>query len=98
MNIMWALLAGGIALLFFRNRRISIVMGIVVFSHWVLDFIVHPGLPVWFNKLPFSGLYLWGSGTGLKISLILEFVLLGSGIFSCILAKKKNFFLFSDSK
>ena len=65
----------------FKDQRISAIIGLVVFSHWVLDFIVHlPDLPLLFDGLPVVGLGLWGSGPGLILSAILEFGLLTGGI------------------
>ena len=74
-------MAAAAAFLFYRDRRTSIVIGLVVFSHWVLDFIVHlPDLPLLFDGSPLLGLDLWGSGSGLIISIILEIVLLAAGV------------------
>ena len=81
MSIVWSLVFGGIAFLVYRDARTSVVLGLVVFSHWVLDLIVHlPDLPLFFEGSPKLGLGLWSSGLGLIISVILEFVLLGGGI------------------
>jgi hypothetical protein len=81
MCVVWSVVAAALALFFYRDRRTSIVMGALVFSHWVLDFIVHiPDLPLLFEGSPVVGLGLWGSGPGLIISGILEIGLLAGGI------------------
>jgi hypothetical protein len=81
MSVVWSVVAAAVAYLAFRDRRAGGAIGLVVFSHWVLDFIVHPSdLPLLFHGSPTVGLGLWTSGPGLIISSILEFVLLGSGI------------------
>jgi len=81
MSIIWSLIFGGIAYLIYRDTRTSAVLGLVVFSHWLLDLIVHPpDLPILFEGSPNLGLGLWSSGWGLIISFILELVLLGGGI------------------
>lgn len=81
MIAVWSILIGGIAYFVFRNRRTSIVLGLLVFSHWVLDFIVHPPeLPLFFDGSPLIGLGLWSSGTGFIFSVILEIVLLFLGV------------------
>ena len=81
MSIVWSTVVAGIAHFVFRDRRTSIVIGLVVFSHWVLDLIVHlPDLPIFLKGSPLLGLRLWGSGLGLIISVILEIGLLAVGI------------------
>lgn len=68
-------------------------MGLVTFSHWILDFIVHsPDLPIFGkNSLPL-GLGLWNSGPGFIISIILEFILFTGGLMIYRLACKKKAF------
>lgn len=81
MAVVWSLLFGAAALWGTRDRRAAIVIGLVVFSHWVLDFIVHlPDLPLMFAGSPEFGLGLWGSGAGLIVSLLLEILLLVGGV------------------
>jgi hypothetical protein len=64
-----------------HNKRNAMVIGLVVFSHWLLDFIVHlPDLPLVLNDSPKVGLGLWGSGVGLAASGVLELLLLIFGI------------------
>jgi hypothetical protein len=91
MSIVWSALAAGIAYLVLRDRRASGILALVVFSHWVLDFIVHPGeLPLLFNGSPTVGLGLWTSGPGLVLSGILEFALLAGGIAIYIVTRKRK--------
>jgi hypothetical protein len=80
MAIVWSILAGIIAFFISKDRRTSIVIGLVVFSHWVLDFIGHdPDLPLFFDNTYLVGLGLeWThTPTGLVVhyaqGLILEF-------------------------
>jgi hypothetical protein len=59
-------LAGGlVAARLYHNRRTSVLIGPVVFSHWVLDFVSHPmwpsvklDLPLLFGGSPTVGLGL----------------------------------------
>ena len=81
MSVVWSVVAGATVFFFYRDRRTSIVVGLLVPSHWVLDAVVHlPDLPFLFDDSPLVGLGLWGSGPGLIISSILEFGLLAGGI------------------
>lgn len=59
MAIVYSMLIGMIAWLFTKQRRSAILMGVVVFSHWILDFIVWGNLPLAFDKTPLLGLGLY---------------------------------------
>ena len=91
MSLVWSGVAAAIAFLVYRDRRAGAILGLVVFSHWLLDFIVHPGeLPLLFNGSPTVGLGLWASGPGLILSGILEFVMLGGGLAIYLAARKRT--------
>ena len=90
-SVVWSILAGAIAYLFYRDRRTGIVVGLLVFSHWVLDLIVHlPDLPLLFDGSPLVGFGLWGSGPGLVISGILELVLLAGGVAIYMVTRRRK--------
>jgi hypothetical protein len=62
------------------SRRSSVIIGIAVFSHWVLDFIVHrPDLPLYDNTAK-VGLGLWNVPA---VALALEALLLLGGMWLC---------------
>ena len=42
MSVIWAVSAALIASGFYHDLRSGIVIGLLVFSHWVIDFITHP--------------------------------------------------------
>jgi hypothetical protein len=91
MSLVWSALAGGIAYLLLHDRPASAAIGLVVFSHWVLDFIVHlPDLPLFFAGSPKVGLGMWATGTGLILSGVLEVILLSGGITLYLLWRKKQ--------
>lgn len=86
MAVVWAIAGAAVAFLLSRNRRVSVVIGLVVFSHWVLDFISHPmglgrelppDLPLLFEGSAKVGLGLYNS---VAAALITEFGLLIAGI------------------
>ncbi|WP_017599935.1 hypothetical protein [Nocardiopsis lucentensis] len=65
-NLVFAFLVGGLTHLFLRDqwgRDAGLVLGGVVFSHWLLDLVVHrpdlPVLPGGDGDLPLLGLGLW---------------------------------------
>jgi membrane-bound metal-dependent hydrolase YbcI (DUF457 family) len=74
----WALLVGGIYFLLRRDRRVSLVLGLAVLSHWLLDWLTHrPDLPL----VPGGtrvGLGLWQS---LPATLVVELGLFAAGMF-----------------
>jgi len=74
MSVVWSILFATIYYVFTKHRNNSIFLGLLVFSHWILDFITHrPDLPL----SPFSNTKL---GLGLWNSPILE-IILETGIF-----------------
>jgi hypothetical protein len=63
----WAVLGGLLYHLRHRSLRGSGVVGVVILSHWVLDFVTHrPDLPLWPGG-PRVGLGLWNSVPGTAI-------------------------------
>jgi len=89
MSVAWSLLAAGMAWWVSRNRRISAVIGLVVFSHWLLDFLVHPALPIFING-PQIGLRLWTSGPGFIVSGILDVGLFVAGVVVAFVWRKRK--------
>lgn len=80
MSVVWSMVAAGIAHLVWRDRRISLLLGSVVFSHWALDFLMHSNLPLFFNDSPLVGLGLENSGAGFMAITIFDLVILALGI------------------
>ncbi len=80
MCIVWSAVVATIAFLFCRDRRTSIVIGLMVLSHWGLDFIVYPIMPLFFDNSHMIGLGLMTSKRGFIASVILEISLITGGI------------------
>ena len=84
----WSLLFGG---LYFLRRKLSkeaVVVGLVVFSHWLLDLLTHrPDLPLLGNDSMKFGLGLWNNFAG---TMLVEFGLFGIGAFIYYRATKAN--------
>jgi membrane-bound metal-dependent hydrolase YbcI (DUF457 family) len=90
-SVVWSVLAASLAYLFYRDRKTAGIIGLVVISHWLLDFIVHPPeLPLLFNESRLVGLGLWTSHTGLIISGILEIVMLAVGLTMYLIHLKRR--------
>ena len=89
MSVVWSLLFGGIYYLIKKNKKTSIVLGVCVFSHWILDFIVHRAdLPLAPGIETFFGLGLWNS---LPATLIVElFIFLGGAYLYLRTTKAKD--------
>jgi membrane-bound metal-dependent hydrolase YbcI (DUF457 family) len=80
MSIVWTVIAAALAYLFFRDRYMSVLIGMVVLSHWALDFLMHSNLPLFFEKSPHVGLGLENTGTGFLFMTILDLLFLGTGV------------------
>lgn len=85
MAVVWSMAGFGLAYLLTRDRRTSLIIGLLVLSHWVLDFISHPmgmgqelppDLPLLFEGSLKVGLGLYNS---VAAALITDFGLLAVG-------------------
>jgi hypothetical protein len=78
MVLVWSLLFGLIYWLLKKNLQSAMILGLCVFSQWVLDFIVHyPDLPLYPGVSPKVGLGLWHLPV---IENIVEFIMFIAGI------------------
>ncbi len=80
MCMVWSAVVAAITFLFCRDRRTSSVIGLMVLSHWGLDFIVYPIMPLFFDNSQMIGLGLMTSKRGFIASVILEISLITGGI------------------
>ncbi len=90
MCIAWSLVVTVIAFLFYHDRRTSIVLGSLVFSHWVLDFIIYSNLPLFFDNSQLVGLGLLNSGLGVILGILLEIGLIVGGIVIYLKTRKRT--------
>ena len=76
MSSVWSALVGLIVFWVSRNRRAGWIAALLVFSHWIIDFISHPmlfafpndtGLSLFFDGSPTVGLGLWSTELGTNI-------------------------------
>ncbi|HCT63062.1 MAG TPA: hypothetical protein DIC19_03080 [Erysipelotrichaceae bacterium] len=59
MAIIWSGLGALIFYLFKHNKKQALIIGLLVFSHWILDFIVWDNLPIFFDSTQRIGLGLY---------------------------------------
>lgn len=78
MDLVWGLLLGLLYAAFTGNRRGAIVVGLLVPSHWLLDWIVHvPDLPLMPGGASREGLGLWRSPLA---TIVVEGLLFAAGV------------------
>jgi hypothetical protein len=86
MSAVLSIAAFAVASLVSRDIRMGIVIGLLVFSHWILDFLSHPmgmgkplppDLPLFFGGSPKVGLGLYNS---MVAALVTELAMLAVGI------------------
>ena len=85
MSGVWSILGGLLVVRAYRSTRAGIVVALLIFSHWVLDFISHP-IP--FNTFSWSS-WSWSYGHPLPSDLTLFFSgspRLGLGLYNAISA------------
>jgi membrane-bound metal-dependent hydrolase YbcI (DUF457 family) len=80
MSVVWSAVAAGIGLRCFHSRRAGCLIGLVVLSHWLLDFLMHANLPLFFDGSPKVGLGLETTGAGLVFMTLLDLALLAGSI------------------
>jgi hypothetical protein len=94
-GVVWSILAGMITLFISKNDRISWIIGLLVFSHTILDMIASPktafyptdtGMPVFFDYSNTIGLGLWKNSIVAGIG---EIGILITGIGIYLLTKRK---------
>jgi len=75
-SLAWSVLIG-ICCLRIRKRE-SVILGLLVFSHWVLDVISHrPDMPLWPGSETMLGLGLWNS---VPATIAVECAMLAAGV------------------
>jgi hypothetical protein len=102
MSVIWSVLAAVIAARIYHDRRSGIVIGLLVFSHWVIDFITHPmgaifggkplppDLPLFFNGSSKVGLGLYNHSFAIAIATDIGMLLTGIVIYVFYRIKPEN--------
>ena len=88
MSLVWSATAFGISFIIYRDNRSGILIGLLVLSHWVCDFISWDHvLPLAFGASPRVGLGLYNS---VAVMLAGDFSLFGAGIAIYLLKTQAN--------
>jgi len=76
--IVWSVLIGGAYFASRRDRRSATIVGLLVLSHWILDFPMHvPDLPLWPGSSTRVGLGAWRS---IPLTIALELIVFVPGL------------------
>ena len=77
--ILWSCVLGSAYFFLRKEKRTAALIGLVVFSHWILDLVTHrPDLSLGFGGSTFFGLGLWNSLIG---TIIVEVGIFAGGVF-----------------
>ena len=96
MALVWSLLASLLAWRVSGARRTAVLLGLLVFSHWIIDFTSHPmtavfphdaGLPLFFAAEPLVGLGVWRTQAGVTVG---EYGVLALGLTIYLLARRRQ--------
>jgi membrane-bound metal-dependent hydrolase YbcI (DUF457 family) len=78
MAVVWSVLFAVGYLALARDRRGTVVVGLGVFSHWILDYVTHrPDMPLYPGSTTYVGLGLWNSLVG---TLVIESAMFAIGV------------------
>ncbi len=78
MAVLWGIIVGTVYVLVKRKHKEAIILGLVVFSHWVLDLLVHiPDLPLFPGSSIFMGFGLWNYKL---LAILLEMTIFFTGL------------------
>lgn len=93
MSLVWSVIAATLAAFIYHDRRSSVIIGLLVFSHWVVDLITHPmgaifggkplppDLPLFFNGSQKVGFGLYNHSFALAMATDLGILILGFVIY-----------------
>jgi hypothetical protein len=101
MSAIWAIVFGTIVSIAYRKITNGIIISLIVFSHWIIDFITHPmgaifgnpgqpkDIPLFFGDTPKVGLGLYNNSIIFSWSLEIIITAIGVMMFITLIKKKK---------
>jgi hypothetical protein len=102
MSVIWSVAAALLGIFIYRDRRSGIIIGLLVFSHWVVDLITHPmgaifggkplppDLPLFFYGSAKAGFGLYNHSFPIAMAADLGMLILGVLIYVISIVKKGN--------
>lgn len=102
MSVIWSVIAALLAAFIYHDRRSGVIIGLLVFSHWVVDLITHPmgaifggkplppDLPLFFNGSQKVGLGLYNHSFAIAMATDLGMLILGIVIYITNIVKKRR--------
>ena len=95
MALIWSVFVGVAIWIWKKDRRVAVILGLVVFSHWVVDLISWPmtgvvehintGVPILLSEEPNFGLGLWRNAV---VAYICEFGSIAVGLWIYFRARR----------
>lgn len=95
MAVTWSFIAAILTGVITKKSHTSMIIGVLVFSHWVVDFITHPmgfifpndtGIPIFFKGSSLVGLGMYNTLAGVILG---EIIFIVPGIIVYAIAKKE---------
>lgn len=84
MTVVYSLLVSVLVGLIFKSKKVGITLGLVTFSHWILDFVTHrPDMPILLSGQK-VGLGLWNN---IFLAVSIELLIFSAGIFFYLRSK-----------
>ena len=80
MCVLWSLIVGLICRIFIKDMRTCVVVGLMLFSHWILDALAYSNIPIGLDGSQLIGLGLINTGIGMFIGIGIEIFLILGGI------------------
>jgi hypothetical protein len=102
MSVVWSVIAALLVGFISHNRRSGVIVGLLVFSHWVVDLITHPmgaifggnplppDLPLFFNGSPQVGFGLYNHSFAVAMATDLGMLILGVALYVTNIVKKRR--------
>jgi hypothetical protein len=93
MSLVWSAIFGGVFYAWKKDRTIALTTGFAVFSHFLLDLLMHPGdLALWPHSAAHAGFGIWVLLPGMEWWLFeLAFILLALGYYFAASRKDPGF-------
>ncbi len=102
MSVVWSVAAALLAAFICRNHRHGVIIGLLVFSHWLVDLLTHPmgaifggkplppDLPLFLSGSPQVGFGLYNGSFAVAMAIDMGMLILGVIIYATSIVKKRR--------